>query len=965
MRLLGAGGMGEVFLAHDPRLDRHVAIKRLISSKDATPERQERFRREAKIAARLNHPAVVQIYDVVEHEGSECIVMEFVEGTDLRTSLKGKPLAVRQFLRLALQIAHGMAAAHDVGIIHRDLKTENVLLTRSGHIKITDFGIAKMLGEETLTAEGVLIGTCRAMSPEQVLGKPLDRRSDMFSFGILAYEALTGVSPFVSETQFVTMQRIAGDEHPPITEEIHDIPPELAALIDQCLAKEPALRPRDFHDIAEALADILRDGDGHGCNGNGNGPLPDGHPPVLLDDPDTAPGDIDPHGETHAAQVTVPASPRGMLETPGGPRLQSQLTQPLVEASGDADVRRAPYDAGSHMTPDRADQATDSEAADSEAVDSEATDSEAAISEPTDGVSQTIESIETARPRSRARARLGVAITLSLPLLLGLTFWLWPDDVSIPRVAVMPPEFDIRSPEDEELLRTVHMELRSAVLQLDGLELIPDAEIRPRIAADARPTPAQLADALGADEVISSHLDCSTAVECTLHVERIDADSKTLEQSHIQLLTDTLLLSDTAITTRVHGDLYPTKNPLGLAGERAVEERSYREFRTLRKRYWERPDGVSVHEILDDLKALRKTTRGFIDVYYLESKIRLGLFVQTRDPTHLDATRDLVDQAAELDPRSLLQRSLRFEIALATREHDDARQILDDQERHDPDGPWTRFLRGRWLMTQAQYEDARVQLEMAEKSPHISWRSLYYLCLLAVEQRDHDAARQYAERFKKKYPRNREYEALIGLIETRLGRPACVVEALEPLVANRKTYTECLRLSLAQSALDRHEDAAKSMQCVLDIRPNQLDTLVDVAESWRRAGKEQEAEVRFRRALRQLDGLPENERRTYRAYEALALAHLSHAGHGDEQSARRARELVDELRREGVSSGLYNMSTVYALLGDHTTAAKLSRQVLDDGRSAHSFRYSWFEPMRRDPELPELLRIEPPEPTCP
>ena len=244
VRVLGAGGMGEVFLAHDPRLDRLVAIKRLLSTKDTLPERQERFRREAKIAARLNHPSVVQIYDVVEHEGSECIVMEYVEGKDLRSFLRKKPLSIRKLLPLAIQIARGMAAAHDVGIIHRDLKTENILLTASGHVKITDFGIAKMLGDESLTADGMLVGTCRAMSPEQVLGKKLDRRSDMFSFGILLYEALTGASPFAADTQFVTLQRIAQEPHQPIAELVPEIPDELVALINQLMAKDPLLRPR-------------------------------------------------------------------------------------------------------------------------------------------------------------------------------------------------------------------------------------------------------------------------------------------------------------------------------------------------------------------------------------------------------------------------------------------------------------------------------------------------------------------------------------------------------------------------------------------------------------------------------------------------------------------------------------------------------------------------------------------------
>jgi tetratricopeptide (TPR) repeat protein len=266
IRRLGAGGMGEVVLAHDDRLDRLVAIKRLHDGA-ATPERRERFRREARIAARLDHPAIVRIHDVLHEAGHDYLIMEYVEGQTLRARCDAGPMAVSEVLGIAHQLALGMAAAHDLGVIHRDLKAENVLLTRAGRAKLTDFGIAKLDSEDTVTARGAVLGTFRAMSPEQALGRPIDHRSDLFSFGILLYEALTGESPFRAETPFLTVQRLVHDEPRPIAEIAPSLPAGLASLVHQLLAKEPLLRPRDFHEVADAMIELAGDAGDAPCRG--------------------------------------------------------------------------------------------------------------------------------------------------------------------------------------------------------------------------------------------------------------------------------------------------------------------------------------------------------------------------------------------------------------------------------------------------------------------------------------------------------------------------------------------------------------------------------------------------------------------------------------------------------------------------------------------------------------------------
>lgn len=260
LKRLGAGGMGEVFLAYDERLDRQVAIKRIRSDKSATSERRERFRREARVAARLNHPAIVQVYDVLAEGDVDSIVMEAVEGTDLRTLIGGRPLPLETAIVIARDVADGLAEAHRQGIVHRDLKSENVLVTAAGRAKITDFGIAKRLlagkTEDSLTAIGHVMGTYRAMSPEQARGEEVDHRSDLFSFGILLYEMLTGRSPFAAENELAMLNRIVHDRQTPAREVNPAVPERLSLLIDHLLEKDPLLRPRSAGELGRELAPI-------------------------------------------------------------------------------------------------------------------------------------------------------------------------------------------------------------------------------------------------------------------------------------------------------------------------------------------------------------------------------------------------------------------------------------------------------------------------------------------------------------------------------------------------------------------------------------------------------------------------------------------------------------------------------------------------------------------------------------
>lgn len=253
---LGRGGMGEVWRAEDTRLGRTVAIKRLRRGDSESHERRTRLQREARAVARLNHPAIVQIYDLFEDGGDDYLVFEFLAGGTLAERLvREGPLSRSALLTLGIALAEGLAVAHEAGVIHRDLKTENILLTCDGQAKIADFGIARAPGdgEAVLTAPATALGTSRAMSPEQARGAPVDARSDLFSLGVLLFEAATGRSPFRAGNALATLRRVIEDTPPPLLDLAPQVGPELSALVAYLLQKEVNLRPRSARQVATAL----------------------------------------------------------------------------------------------------------------------------------------------------------------------------------------------------------------------------------------------------------------------------------------------------------------------------------------------------------------------------------------------------------------------------------------------------------------------------------------------------------------------------------------------------------------------------------------------------------------------------------------------------------------------------------------------------------------------------------------
>ncbi len=259
LSLVGAGGMGEVYRARDDRLGREVAVKILPAAFSRDEERLRRFQLEARAAGKLNHPNVVAVYDVGEHEGSPYLVCELLDGDTLRRRLDPHPMAPRRAIDYATQMAHGLAAAHEKGIVHRDLKPENVFVTKDGLVKILDFGLAKLTADPVETAAtvegtqaGVVLGTPSYMSPEQARGLPADQRSDIFSLGAILYEMLSGRHPFRRSAMADTMSAILRDDPAELSDTI-GVPPGLDRIVRHCLQKEPVARFQSARDLAFAL----------------------------------------------------------------------------------------------------------------------------------------------------------------------------------------------------------------------------------------------------------------------------------------------------------------------------------------------------------------------------------------------------------------------------------------------------------------------------------------------------------------------------------------------------------------------------------------------------------------------------------------------------------------------------------------------------------------------------------------
>ncbi|MGH9433460.1 MAG: serine/threonine-protein kinase, partial [Terriglobia bacterium] len=263
---LGAGGMGEVYRAEDLRLKRSVAIKRLAPRWRDDPNYRQRFLREGQRASALNHPHIAGVYDVLEESHELYLVMEYIDGLTLRERL-AQPVEIAELLRIGIQCAEALKAAHEKGIVHGDIKPENIMLTPEREVKVLDFGVAKRLPEADLgpetasvvTSDAAISGTPAYMAPECLLGTGADGRADIFSLGVVCYEALAGQNPFRAEKLIATTDRILRQTPPRLSEMNPSVPPEVERVVNRMLAKNAAGRYATAHELVDELRRLERE----------------------------------------------------------------------------------------------------------------------------------------------------------------------------------------------------------------------------------------------------------------------------------------------------------------------------------------------------------------------------------------------------------------------------------------------------------------------------------------------------------------------------------------------------------------------------------------------------------------------------------------------------------------------------------------------------------------------------------
>jgi eukaryotic-like serine/threonine-protein kinase len=261
--VVGTGGMSSVYCAHDTLLERDVALKILHEHYSEDDDYVERFRREARAAAQLSHPGIVTVIDRGEEEGRQFIVFEFVDGETLKDLVeRGGPMPVRRALELGLEIGRALAFAHQQGLVHRDVKPQNVLLNGDGRAQVTDFGIARTLDAVGHTETGTVLGTSHYIAPEQARGERVDAQTDVYSFGVVLYELLAGEVPYAGDNFLTVAMRHVNEPVPSLLERRTDCPLRLAALVERCMAKEPAGRPASMDEVVAELQACLAELDG-------------------------------------------------------------------------------------------------------------------------------------------------------------------------------------------------------------------------------------------------------------------------------------------------------------------------------------------------------------------------------------------------------------------------------------------------------------------------------------------------------------------------------------------------------------------------------------------------------------------------------------------------------------------------------------------------------------------------------
>lgn len=910
-RVLGVGGMGEVYEAYDTRLRRHVAMKRIrpdrlaTSDESADPETQlRRFRREAELVARLNHPAIVQLHDLMESEDGDWLVMERVDGMSISDLLRlHGPMDETRVRRLGRQLAEGLAAAHARGIVHRDLKASNVLVadaTDGGEqAKILDFGVAKKLrslwslsgelsGDRTgpagelppgmeessleLTTIGGIVGTYRSMSPEQSRGRKVDQRSDLFSLGVLLYEMATGSSPFRADTLDETLERVRTYRQRPLVEAAPGVSEGFSAMVDELLEKDPAHRPVSALGVAARLAAA------------GGGPSAE-----LLE-------------ESTVGDTSSPGESRG----PGGgslrywlPALGLLLVLLLVlgECFGPSLMQRGGEAPGSGE----------------------------------------------------------------------------PDAFGVPQrtyVALVPPAGALGQDlkDDPAFRQTVSYSLealRSSLLEtlltVDGLGVVTDdAYDTADLWAESRSDALDVARRLAADEVVISGMHCSgrggDRPICRISLRRLAAsDSRILWADSFQVPPDEPFLMASVVVAKIQS-AFPGVDIRTDQIRSTLDAEAYSRFLELR---YEASQGGRPGEILTRLEALRQEWPSVASLYLFDAKVRYREYFYSRDRSELARVLQMLRAAHQLapsDPEPLFRLA---RVAVEEGRLNLARDAIEALEALLPGDARVGVQRALYLEKRGDLVQARREMKRS-----VELRSSVSVLLESAGLDDRtghgEAAAESLRLAIERAPQDRDVRSFLARLDLLAGRLASAETHYRWILEKTPNAISAqANLGLVQMLRGDHHAAAESFEQVLERIPGNPQVLLNLADVHELLGRPAEAQALYEMVVDQTEedeesageraGATEWQRLTTRAQ---ALAHLDHRFQAAE-AIQQALALQPNQPQVAFEAAL-----VYSLLGESSSALA----ALGRARGAFGpawFELPWFDAVRQTEEFRSLLESDP------
>lgn len=893
---LGRGGMGEVYRGYDARLDRPVALKRIHPGVGDPEMALRRFQREARAAARLRHPAIVQVHDWVETGEDAWLVMELVEGTSLRELLRSGPLGAERAAGIARDLLEGLAVAHDAGLVHRDLKAENVMVTTGGsagrgraeQAKILDFGLAKQTAgeadeESRLSVDGKIVGTLSALAPEQVMGGSLDGRTDLFALGGLLYEALTGVQAFVGASPGETLNRICTFQPPPPRDYRPEIPLALSAFVEHLLQKDPRRRPASAHDALAELAGLA----------DGSGSLATLSADEMATSWEIRPSDSAPVRPAPAPPPARPLDPSPGRETDRHSRggAQGFSTEPIGSASGAADGRTSVRPAPGSLT-----------------------------------------GTQAIRLVSRLRIA-AIAATVLAAAAVPAYFFLTRDDAPAATVYVIVPETKVAEPavpEAQLAARAIHATLLQGLVDLRGV-----AALEPP-AASAGEDPRTLAREMAADELLTASLACDQH-DCRVLLQRVaGTDGRTLwAQAFTAHPTELLELSQ-AVLGFLPGAFPDNERRRGVA-DLKVKPADYETYLRLQQRFLARDRGLSSDQLLAELGRLGQSSPAFLAAPLLEAHVSLQRFQEGRAPADLERAERALSRALGLAPENPQVLMLAARAARQAGDLEAAATRLEEVRRLEP-GNVEALLQQALLAERSGRVERALELatQAAEQRP--STGLLLNVSDIFGRQGQVAAARRHIEKALERSPNSFGALSRLAQLELTHGAFERAAELYAQLVERSAETTELTNLGTALMMLGRFDQAAERFRAVAEKSPSSPHAALSLADVEELRGRREEAAGLYRRVVELVAADQQPERLD--SVKAQALAHL---GRGEEAVAALQRALRQQPDDPWTA---YEAALVFTLIGDHASATWNARRARQLGIEPRWFELPFFEPVR-------------------